>query len=149
LGHWDLFIDKGKIDTPKLPGFDLEEQRIKTVLRDGTRGQYQVIIKNAWIDDTDYKRLKKLIDRYDPFFEAHAVNTYASTLLMPIDLLRESFKGRALYTWPELYSLAELYDVTITALRVRLQKLGILHIGENGSIRKGKEVESKGQSTLI
>jgi len=149
LGHWDLFCDKGKLDALTLPGLGLENGQGKPALREGKLGLYEVIIKNAWTDDADFKKLMAIMNRKDGFFEAHAVNTYASTMLLPIDLLKESCRGKRLDNWPELYRLAEEYGVTITALKVRLSKLGHLHIGKNGSIRRGKETESRGQNRIL
>jgi hypothetical protein len=55
-----------------------------------------------------------------------AVNHYAAVLLMPQDLLRPACRGQDVQAWPVIYRIADLFQVSIAALLVRLQELGLI-----------------------
>jgi Zn-dependent peptidase ImmA (M78 family) len=62
---------------------------------------------------------------------------FASMLLMPQDLLLAECEGKSLDAWPELYELARALDVSISALRIRLETLGLFTVDEAGTITLG------------
>lgn len=78
--------------------------------------------------------------------ERHA-HSYMSYLLMPRDLLLPLIAGVNLLNWPALYELREFLGVTITALTIRLQGLGVLYVGSGGTLHESKEVHD-GQMSL-
>jgi hypothetical protein len=53
---------------------------------------------------------------------------FMSYLLMPRSLLLPRTKGMNLQAWPPLYRLRDEFDVTITAMRVRLENLGLTYL---------------------
>jgi len=55
-----------------------------------------------------------------------AVDHYAATLLMPQDLIRDTCRGRNLGSWTELYQIAGIFNVSATALKIRLQELNLI-----------------------
>lgn len=59
---------------------------------------------------------------------------FASYLLMPTSLLIPAIDGLDLQRWPDLYRLRDQFQVSITALRIRLETLGFLHVAANGRI---------------
>jgi Zn-dependent peptidase ImmA (M78 family) len=59
---------------------------------------------------------------------------FASYLLLPSHLLLPAIEGLNLQSWPDLYRLRDRFNVSITALRIRLEKLGYLFVAENGRI---------------
>ena len=59
---------------------------------------------------------------------------FASYLLMPARLLLPAIEGANLYHWPDLYYLRDQFNVSITALRIRLETLGYLHLAANGRL---------------
>jgi IrrE N-terminal-like domain len=63
---------------------------------------------------------------------------FAAMLLMPRDLLLATCEGRAIDAWPELYELCRLLDVSISALRIRLETLGVLSVDAAGTITLGE-----------
>lgn len=73
---------------------------------------------------------------------------YAAALLMPTDLLIKAARAYDLCRWPELYALAEAFDVTITALKIRLERLGLIHVSDDGVIYRSRE-ERYGQQRLF
>lgn len=59
---------------------------------------------------------------------------FASYLLLPAWLLQPAIEGLDLQRWPNLYRLRDQFQVSITALRIRLEMLGYLHVAANGRI---------------
>ena len=68
-------------------------------------------------------------------------------LLMPSQLLIEAIKGVDLLSWPSLYGLRDRFQVTISALKVRLERLGLLHVTEDGQLYPSRQ-EYEGQIRL-
>ena len=63
--------------------------------------------------------------------------------LMPYDILLQAVRSADLTSLPVLYKLRYLY-VTITALRVRLERLSLLYVNENGHLYPHRQ-ENEGQ----
>jgi hypothetical protein len=125
MGHWDLFIDQGALEHPTL--FALDDSSPFTRRRSPV-GEVTVM---KWLlsfsEGQDLLRdLKSLADDPD---EARAVNRYSAAILMPKDLLRAEVSKIDRTRWSNLYRIAERFEVTIGALTVRLQQLGLLHVG--------------------
>jgi hypothetical protein len=59
---------------------------------------------------------------------------FASYLLMPVSLLMPAIKGLDLHCWSTLYRLRDLFQVSITALRIRLEEMGYLYLAPNGQL---------------
>lgn len=64
---------------------------------------------------------------------------FASYLLLPEWLLRPALEGLDLQQWPVLYALRDRFQVSITALRIRLEMLGLLHVAANGRIYENQQ----------
>ena len=75
------------------------------------------------------------------------MNRHAAALAMPRRLVREEALKINRTAWPELYRLAEKFQVTITPLTVRLEQLGLLYIDEQGHLYESRGVAA-GQATL-
>ena len=82
--------------------------------------------------------------RADDPAEARAVNRYAAAISMPRATMRALIAEQRPTRWPELYRLAERFEVTISALRVRLEQLGLLHVSERGRLH-ASQAEAAGQ----
>lgn len=77
-------------------------------------------------------------------WQAH---TFMGYLLMPHKLLRNYIETEDIYHWDSLYYLKEKFDVTISALVMRLTKMGLIYI-EDKKIYPSKAV-SKGQMRMV
>ena len=66
---------------------------------------------------------------------------------MPSHVLLEAVREVDLLSWPALYDLREQFQVTITALKVRLERLGILYVTEEGRLYPSRQ-EYEGQIRL-
>jgi hypothetical protein len=130
MGHWDLFVDKSTIGHPSLPGLGPGEG---LVLRGSPAGTVQVL--QALLRDPDgVELLRDLVARADDPAEARAVNRYAAAISMPRAMVRALVGQARPKGWPELYRLAERFEVTISALKVRLEQLGLLHVAADGRL---------------
>lgn len=143
MGHWDLFIDKGSLDHPTLFNVDGDGP---FAFRSSPAGDV-AIIKTLDRDDEGRELLRKIQSRADEPDEARAVNRYAAALSMPADLIRADALRIDRTHWPNLYRLAEKYEVTISALRVRLEQLGLIYVDENKKIHESRDAAS-GQMML-
>jgi len=143
MGHWDLFIDKGSLDHPTLFNVDGDGP---FAFRSSPAGDV-AIIKMLDRDAEGRELLRKIQSRADEPDEARAVNRYAAALSMPADMIRADALKIDRTQWPNLYRLAEKYEVTISALRVRLEQLGLLYVDEHGKLYESRDAAS-GQQML-
>src|SRR5262249_26465310 len=119
MGHWDLFVDRGRLDHPTLFGNASEGVFVR---RSCPAGEVRVLA--ALRGDPDGEELlRKIAGRAGHPDEARAVNRYAAAISMPHELLRAEALEIDRTAWPNLYQLADRWQVTITALRVRLEQL--------------------------
>lgn len=69
-------------------------------------------------------------------------------LLMPRKALLERARGLDLQSWRGLYRLRDDFDVTITAMKIRLEKLGLTYVDDNGRFHRSRQ-EAAGQNALF
>jgi hypothetical protein len=67
-----------------------------------------------WVAGEDSPRVKRAVDHY------------AAVLLMPQDLVRDACATENPQEWGALYRIAELFQVSISALAIRLKELGLI-----------------------
>jgi Zn-dependent peptidase ImmA (M78 family) len=72
---------------------------------------------------------------------------FAGALLMPRPLVLERAPQYDLLRWPSLYELANTFDVTISALRVRLAELHLTFVDPQGHLSASKK-SCSGQMSL-
>ena len=75
-------------------------------------------------------------------------NRFMGYLLMPESLLVPLASSFDLRSWPSMFRLRQELDVTITALRIRLEELGFAYVDEGGRIH-GSRREATGQRRLF
>jgi hypothetical protein len=78
--------------------------------------------------------------------ERHA-EWFAGSLLMPRGMFVDVARQFNLLRWSSLYDLASVFEVTISALRVRLAELELNFVDERGNIHRS-EAEYTGQLLL-
>lgn len=74
--------------------------------------------------------VRQINARADNPNEKRVVNRYAAALLMPRAMITEDAMRTDRTQWPPLYRLAKRYDVTISALVVRLEQLNLLYVDQ-------------------
>jgi Zn-dependent peptidase ImmA (M78 family) len=93
--------------------------------------------------------LRQINARADSAEEGRSVNRYAAAILMPRAIVIDEAKTVDRTKWPNLYRLAERFDVTITALVVRLQQLNLLYVDQATNALYASRDEAHGQLPLI
>ena len=78
-------------------------------------------------------------------WQAH---TFMGYLLLPYRLLRNHIETEDLCDWSSLYYLRDKFDVTISALVIRLKKMGLIYIDDDKKIYLSEAV-SKGQTSML
>jgi hypothetical protein len=116
-GHWEAHVDPALLDQTPLPHFDRE---FGCLFRRSGPGQ-------------------------DP--RERQAHKFMGYLLMPTSLLLETIQGVDLLNWPNLYRLRDLFQVTITALTVRLTRLNLLYVADDKQLFPSRQ-EYDGQMRL-
>ena len=116
-GHWEVHVDHGLLAQRLLPNF---ERDVSCLYRSSGPGQ-------------DLREI-----------QAHR---FMGFLLMPSHVLLEAVREVDLLSWPMLYELRDRFQVTITALKVRLERLGLLYVTEDGKLHPSRQ-EYEGQIRL-
>ena len=116
-GHWEVHVDNGLLAQRPLPNF---ERDVSCLYRSSGPGQ-------------DLREV-----------QAHR---FMGFLLMPSHVLLEAVREVDLLSWPMLYELRDRFQVTITALKVRLERLGLLYVTEDGKLHPSRQ-EYEGQIRL-
>lgn len=139
----------------------LNERRLQ--LLESTQGLYNTTIAHEighWVLHVDHAALDhvSLPDlAYDtaPAPESgfdkrdeHNAHEFMGYLLMPSKLLTPRLKGLNLQNWHDLYRLRETFNVTPTALKIRLEKLNLTYLDDKRRFHKSKQ-EAGGQSPLF
>jgi Zn-dependent peptidase ImmA (M78 family) len=83
-----------------------------------------------------------------PSIEIQA-DMFSAAILMPTDLVKETVSGRDIFSWPALYQLRDEWGVSISALKIRLEKLGLIyHCPETDRFFRS-EAHANGQQSLF
>ena len=145
MGHWDLFVDKSKLDNPSL--FAEVSSEI-FAYRSTTTGQVQ-ILKTLLSCAEGQSLLREIKSRADTPDEARSVNRYAAGILMPRTLIIDEAMKIDRTQWRNLYRLAERFGVTISALRVRLEQLDLLFVDQDTNTLFSSREQAYGQTRLF
>ncbi len=147
-GHWDLDVDRAKLSQPMLPGIDVGPCFVHRHAAKSDR-PIEVLFTKAMTDDRAYKIYRDLTAGQDAPEVKSAVDRYQSCLLMPKWLIRQAAEQHDLTNWPQLYRLAEVAQVTITNLTVRLQRLGLIYLRDGDRTIYRSKDEVTGQKKLF
>lgn len=75
-------------------------------------------------------------------------DSFAASLLIPRDLLTQALRdAEGFQNWPTVFRLATHIGVSITALRIRLEQLGLLFVGPDGELYPSR-LDALGQRRL-
>jgi IrrE N-terminal-like domain len=146
MGHWDLFVDKSRLDQPRLFG---SEPATIFAYRSTKSGQVQIIQALLLSCEKGRDMLRQMNSRADTPDEARCVNRYAAAILMPRTVLIDEARKIDRTQWPNLYRLAERFGVTISALRVRLEQFNLLYVDQVTKKLYPSREQAHGQSALF
>lgn len=135
-GHWDLFVDQSTLDHPVLfPGL---EEVGPFCLRSCSVGDVAVL-RILMSCPEGQKLLSEIDNRSDERDEARAVNRYAAAISMPRKLVQDAALEIDRTKWSGLYDLAGHFNVTISAMVVRLKQLDLLCVDADGTLYESQE----------
>lgn len=146
MGHWDLFVDKSKLDHPSL--FEAAVPSI-FAYRTSTGGGQVQIMKTLLACEEGRDLLRQINSRADAPDEARSVNRYAAAILMPRSMITDEAKKIDSTQWPNLYRLAERFGVTISALRVRLEQFNLVYLDQGTKKLYPSREDAQGQARLL
>ena len=147
-GHYDIDIDRARLLHPTLPGLDFTPSIAKRHASKTDRA-IEVLLDRAVTDPRAFRLLKKITDGQDAPEVRSAVDRYQSALLMPAWLVQDAADTFDFLRWADLYRLAELAQVTISNLTVRLQRLGLIYLRDGDKRIYRSKDEFTGQGTLF
>jgi len=73
---------------------------------------------------------------------------FMSHLLVPEALLNPLIRQVQDFDWQFLYRLRDMFQVTISVIRIRLERKGLLYVDQNGKIHKSR-AEYEGQARMV
>ena len=117
VGHWEMHVDHNLAAQQQLPNLD---QVYECLYQESTCAQGP--------KET----------------QAHR---FMAFLLMPSQLLWEAIRDVDLTSWTNLYRLRELFQVTISVLTIRLERLGVLYVATDSRLYPSLQ-EYHGQTRL-
>lgn len=85
----------------------------------------------------------------DKDFKEQQANKYAAALLMPEYLVKEKLKDKDYLSWSVLYKIAEDWQVSISALKNRLETLNLLYYCEKTKTFYRSKENANGQQSLF
>jgi hypothetical protein len=146
MGHWDLFVDKSKLDHPTL--FEAAAPTI-FAYRTSTGGGQVQIMKTLLACEEGRDLVRQINSRADAPDEARSVNRYAAAILMPRTMIIDEARKIDRTQWPNLYRLAERFGVTISALRVRLEQFHLVYLDQENKKLYSSREDAQGQARLL
>lgn len=146
VGHWDLFEQERFLAyTNPIPGLNNSKAEWRC-----SRGVLDQILKYVWVDDQVYDFCSRTLGVTDTPEVKTAVNSYASAILMPQELLLPAIRRQGgVKHWRDIYRLAEQFHVSATAMKVRLLRLNIITETPDKEIFSGTKEEYAGQGRLF
>lgn len=145
MGHWDLYLRHTDHDHPRL----IDNSASAPMCFRGCSTGNVAVLKALMTLPDGRELVRRLHARADDPDTARAVNRYAAALSMPADVVRAEVRDIDRTRWANLYRLAERFEVTITALKVRLEQLDLLALGEDGKTLYKCRAEAAGQGSLF
>ena len=121
IGHWELHVERGAL-SQTMPMFREKQDEYLVY-----RGEDEVQL-SSWDEKNAHR--------------------FMACLLMPRYLLYASVLNRPLRSFADLYALRDQFEVTVTALSIRLERLGLLYIDSNKKFYPNREAYY-GQQTLL
>jgi len=138
-GHWEFDVDKAALDYPRL----FDDEGVVSHRRSSVLGEIEIFSGAGCLP----KFLDGLAKRDTPDQERVA-NRFAACISLPKKLIKQAAEQYDFMRWPDLYKAAELFEVNISALTVRLQQLGFIYIDENKQFHRSFS-EAMGQRALF
>ena len=118
-----------------------EVERLKLLEREVK----EKLAKKAVIDQKSRTTLGRLNNRHEPEWMFRQAEHFSRCLLIPRDRLMDLLeKSWDFSSWATIYRMAEMFRVPASMLRIRLQRMGVIDIGDDGKPHLTDKVKQKG-----
>ena len=110
-------------------------------------GHYMLHVTNDEAVPSDQDRQQAYLCRVNITTQSRRewqAERFASYLLMPTHLLLPLIENTDLTNWSNLYRLRDQFKVSISAMKNRLQALGLVHLAANGKLYPSQNVAADG-----
>lgn len=115
-------------------------------------GHWELHVDKATLAQTDMPGIEEqfqfLFRSEEQSWNERNAHLFMSYLLVPQHLLNALIRNVEAFDWPFLYRLREMFDVTISVIRIRLERMGLLYVDENGRIYRSRS-EYEGQIRML
>jgi hypothetical protein len=92
----------------------------------------ETLAKHAWISEIAHRTLKEIQTHYEPDWVFWQAEHFSLCLRIPHDRLNEQLETGWDFSWRSIYRLADLFGVSASMMRLRLEKLDVIEIGSDG-----------------
>lgn len=127
-GHCVFHIDHARSNQLELelPGLSIPEKHITTL---------------ATLNTKSLQDLRLIVPDEDTWWREWQAHTFMRYILMPHAFVRDVITDISVLNWPALYRLRDHFDVTISAVVVHLQTLGLIQV-VNGQVIDKRRTQS-------
>jgi Zn-dependent peptidase ImmA (M78 family) len=94
------------------------------------------------------EQLQYLFRSENQSWDERNAHLFMSHLLVPEALLNPLIRQVQNFDWPFLYRLRDMFQVTISVIRIRLERKGLLYVDQIGKIHKSR-AEYEGQARMV
>jgi transcriptional regulator with XRE-family HTH domain/Zn-dependent peptidase ImmA (M78 family) len=107
----------------------VEVERLKVL----ERKVKEKLVKKALLDTKSRAAIEHLRDKYEPEWMFRQAEHFSRCLLIPKDRILEILEEPWDFnSWSSIYRIADTFGVPKSMVRIRLEKMGIIEIGEDG-----------------
>jgi Zn-dependent peptidase ImmA (M78 family) len=135
----------------RLPLFDKTPGLYRTVLAHEI-GHWELHVDKAILNQTSMPGidapLQFLFYSESKSWDEKNAHLFMSHLLVPEALLNPLIQESQVFTWTFLYKLRDLFQVTISAIRIRLERKGLMYVDADGLIHRSR-AEYNGQKRML
>jgi hypothetical protein len=115
-------------------------------------GHWELHVDKASVDQAGMlgmgQQLQFLFRSEKQSWDERNAHFFMSYLLVPHQLLSPLIQNVEVFDWPFLYQLRDMFGVTISVIRIRLERMGLLYVDKGGVIHRSR-AEYEGQVRMI
>lgn len=96
----------------------------------------ETLAKNAWLSETAHQTLKQIQTHFEPDWVFWQAEHFSLCLRIPRDRVEQQLeRSWDLTSWRSIYRLAEMFGVSASMMRLRLEKLDVIELDPDGRPR--------------
>ncbi len=140
-GHWEYDVDKTNLDN--IHSLELPETKVYYFR---ASKNFPVITSFRGNLRSDNLQSLHMLKKYDLPDQARIVNRFAAAINMPIHLVKEYISNNQINSWKDFYKMKDEFEVSNSALKVRLEQFKLIYIRDGNFLRTLEEIN--GQTAL-